>query len=109
MSNKETMTLEKDDSSNTINNNKMISEAMSSLNNNNKNKPKTATETVKLSVEDEESNQKKLEALKAVKINKVDVEIICRELEVDTLRAENALRENDGNIISALKYLIHSK
>lgn len=53
--------------------------------------------------------QKRVEHLKklaAVKINKEDVELIMRELEIPKLKAETCLRQANGDVVQALLDLI---
>ncbi|XP_003742486.1 huntingtin-interacting protein K [Galendromus occidentalis] len=53
--------------------------------------------------------QKRVEHLKklaAVKINKEDVELIMRELEIPRLKAETCLRQAYGDVVQALLDLI---
>ncbi|KAK6913672.1 Nascent polypeptide-associated complex subunit alpha-like, UBA domain [Dillenia turbinata] len=45
--------------------------------------------------------------LAAVKINPADVDIIANELELDKKVAERTLRENKGDAVAAIRYLLH--
>eukprot|EP01113_Clastostelium_recurvatum_P020657 TRINITY_DN2444_c0_g1_i1.p1 TRINITY_DN2444_c0_g1~~TRINITY_DN2444_c0_g1_i1.p1 ORF type:complete len:118 (+),score=26.31 TRINITY_DN2444_c0_g1_i1:407-760(+) len=45
-------------------------------------------------------------ALAAVKVKPEDVEAIVREFEITSEQADLALRENDGNLVTALRALI---
>ena len=44
--------------------------------------------------------------LQKIHIKKVDIELIMSELEVNHLVAEKALRENQGDVVKALRFLI---
>jgi NACalpha-BTF3-like transcription factor len=55
--------------------------------------------------EAEEKLAKEVE-LQKISIKKDDIELIMQELEVSKEKAEKALRENKGDVVEALIYLI---
>lgn len=55
--------------------------------------------------EAEEKLAKEVE-LQKISIKKADIELIMQELEVSKEKAEKALRENKGDVVEALLYLI---
>ncbi|XP_009858061.2 huntingtin-interacting protein K-like [Ciona intestinalis] len=46
--------------------------------------------------------------LSAVKISKEDVELVMREMEINKVKAERALRENKGDVVAALTALVNA-
>eukprot|EP00959_Pyramimonas_sp_CCMP1952_P085702 1792766-Pyramimonas_sp.AAC.1 len=70
---------------------------------------KVRSAMLKLANETEQEKQRQLERdreLAKVTIKMEDVDIIADEFELDKKKAERILRENDGNVQQALKFLI---
>jgi NACalpha-BTF3-like transcription factor len=63
--------------------------------------------STKHQIETEQKAQKEKE-LASVKIRKEDVDMIAQEMEISKIKAERVLRENNGNPVSALRFLINS-
>mmetsp|Transcript_34024 Transcript_34024/g.74430 ORF Transcript_34024/g.74430 Transcript_34024/m.74430 type:complete len:178 (-) Transcript_34024:80-613(-) len=70
---------------------------------------KVRSAMTKLAMETEEAKKRQLERdleLAKVAIKTEDVDIIADQFELDKKKAERILRENDGNVQQALKFLI---
>ncbi|DAZ94513.1 TPA: hypothetical protein N0F65_011866 [Lagenidium giganteum] len=55
---------------------------------------------------DKEAERKREKLLAAVKVNKADVELVAREMELTVQQADRKLREADGDVVKCLKALI---
>ncbi|KAK6930290.1 Nascent polypeptide-associated complex subunit alpha-like, UBA domain [Dillenia turbinata] len=68
---------------------------------------KTAMASIAASAEaDRNAMRLREKELAAVKINPADVDIIANELELDKKVAERTLRENKGDAVAAVRYLL---
>jgi NACalpha-BTF3-like transcription factor len=63
--------------------------------------------STKHQLEDEKKAERERQ-LASVKIKKEDVDLIVSEMEVTKIRAERVLREQNGNPVLALRYLMNT-
>mmetsp|Transcript_12102 Transcript_12102/g.34019 ORF Transcript_12102/g.34019 Transcript_12102/m.34019 type:complete len:105 (-) Transcript_12102:160-474(-) len=57
---------------------------------------------------DKEAQQKREKELAAVKVNKADIDVIAKEFEIDSKKAERRLRECGGDLAQSLKSLLQA-